>query len=581
MRKPLFDTRIGKSTLLTVLCVGRIIAIIAFAGTTGIGMAAENSESVEGFLKTYVGKEDPSYEWSIKQDSKTERIRYVLVELTSQTWLTPKEVNRTDWRHWLEIYIPNDRESDVPLLFISGGSNAGEEPQRSNSVGQQIALVSKTIVAQLSQVPNQPLVFLGDGVERSEDNLISFSWIQYLNSGRLEWLAQAAMVKSASRAMDAVIEVLATDDMGPIDVGKFVVAGGSKRGWTTWLTAVVDARVVAIVPVVFDVLNMRKSMKHHFGAYGFWSVSLGDYVNQGILRQFDSEKLSPILQVVDPFHYLSELDIPKFVVNATGDEFFLLDSSQFYWNAMLNPKYLRYVPNADHGLSGSDALQSVASFVSRAAQNKPIPSIEWNRTSSNRIEIRTSIEPIQTMVWEAHNPVSRDFRLLRGPDGSPRGPVFSSRPLTSHSEDLLSFEASVDMPHSGWTAWFVEFAFDVGLDVPLKMSTDVQVLPIDLPFAAEDFTQDTFLTIHCLRNHDDDQTPDNVLEFIEETTGSPKINHKFFSNRDYYTWKQSGDLLVEGTAVSRFLNFMGYEECHYQLESGEGPTMPPLLKVED
>lgn len=581
MGKLLFDTRIGKSTVWVAQCVGRIIAFIALAGTTGIGMAAENSESLEGFLKAYVGKEDPSYEWSIKQDTKTEKIRYVLVEFTSQTWLTPKEVNRTDWRHWLEIYIPSDRTSDVPLLFISGGSNLGEEPQLSNSVGQQIALVSKSIVAQLSQVPNQPLVFLNDGIERSEDNLISFSWIQYLNTNRLEWLAQAAMVKSASRAMDAVTAVLATEDMGAIEVDRFVVSGGSKRGWTTWLTAATDTRVIAIVPVVFDVLNMRKSMSHHFGAYGFWSVSLGDYVNQGILRQFESEKLSPILQVVDPFHYLSELAIPKFVVNATGDEFFLLDSSQFYWNEMPTPKYLRYVANADHGLSQSDALHSVAAFVSLAAQNKPIPSIDWSRKGTNRIEIRTSIKPIQTTVWEAHNPVSRDFRLLRGSDGSPRGPVFSSRPLTSHSEDLLSFEASVDTPHSGWTAWFVEFGFDVGLEVPLKLSTDVQVLPLDLPFAEKDFTQDTFLTIHCLKNHDDKQTPDNVLEFIEETTGSPSVHHKFISNRDYFTWKQTGDLLVEGTAVSRFLNFMGYEECRYQLESGEGPTMPPLLKVED
>lgn len=581
MKNLLAESYFAHKTLRIILSVVRIIAFIALTGTATGALAAEDPESLEEFLKFYVDKKDPSYEWNIKQDNKTEQFRYVLVELTSQTWLTQEEVNRTDWKHWLEIYIPNDRKSDVPMLFIAGGSNSGQEPQLTNSVGLRIAMASKTIVAQLSQVPNQPLVFLDDGNDRSEDDLISFSWIQFLKSNRLEWLAQAAMVKSASRAMDALTEVLATEDLGKIEVEQFVVAGGSKRGWTTWLTAVADKRVIAIVPVVFDVLNMRKSMAHHFGAYGFWSASLGDYVNQGILHQIQSDKLDSLLQVVDPFHYLSELDIPKFVVNATGDEFFVLDSSQFYWHEMLSPKYLRYVPNTDHGLSRSDALHSVAAFLALAARNEPIPSLDWTRNSSNKIEIRTSHVPVEAKVWVAHNLTSRDFRLLRGSDGTPRGPVFEESHLIPSSEDGQVFEASIETPSQGWLAWFVEFAFDIGLDVPLKLSTDVQVVPKDLPFAGKDFTQETFLTIHCLRNHDDEGTPDKVVDFVKETTSSPTVKHQFVSNRDYYMWKQTGDLRVEGTAVSGFLNFMGYEDCRYQLESGEGPTMPPLLKKED
>ncbi len=30
----------------------------------------------------------------------------------------------------------------------------------------------------------------------------------------------------------------------------FIVAGASKRGWTTWTTGAVDKRVIAIVPIV-------------------------------------------------------------------------------------------------------------------------------------------------------------------------------------------------------------------------------------------------------------------------------------------------------------------------------------------
>jgi PhoPQ-activated pathogenicity-related protein len=34
------------------------------------------------------------------------------------------------------------------------------------------------------------------------------------------------------------------------DVSQFIIAGASKRGWTTWTTGAVDLRVIAIVPLV-------------------------------------------------------------------------------------------------------------------------------------------------------------------------------------------------------------------------------------------------------------------------------------------------------------------------------------------
>jgi len=54
----------------------------------------------------------------------------------------------------------------------------------------------------------------------------------------------------------------------------FFVAGGSKRGWVTWFTGVVEPqRVIAIAPVVLDILNMHVSLKHSFMSLGNWSFA--------------------------------------------------------------------------------------------------------------------------------------------------------------------------------------------------------------------------------------------------------------------------------------------------------------------
>src|SRR5262249_44261244 len=147
------------------------------------------------------------------------------------------------------------------------------------------------------------------------------------------------------------------EEGGNLKLDGFVVSGGSKRGWTTWTTAAVDKRVVAIVPCVIDVLNVGASMAHHYGAYGFWAPSVGDYTAMRIMDWAGTPEHAALLKIEDPYNYRSRLTMPKFIINAGGDQFFLPDSSQFYFNDLPGIKYLRYVPNADHSLRGTDAYK--------------------------------------------------------------------------------------------------------------------------------------------------------------------------------------------------------------------------------
>ena len=49
----------------------------------------------------------------------------------------------------------------------------------------------------------------------------------------------------------------------PLEVSKFVVAGASKRGWTTWTTGAVDPRVVGIEPVRRRAFNRFHRLSPH------------------------------------------------------------------------------------------------------------------------------------------------------------------------------------------------------------------------------------------------------------------------------------------------------------------------------
>src|SRR3989442_11676111 len=92
-------------------------------------------------------------------------------------------------------------------------------------------------------VPSQAWWFAGaHGAPRREDRLIAFAWSKFLRGGDPVWLPRLPMTKSAVRAMDTVSAYFEKRGGSGPRIGRFVVAGASKRGWTTWTTAAPDRR---------------------------------------------------------------------------------------------------------------------------------------------------------------------------------------------------------------------------------------------------------------------------------------------------------------------------------------------------
>ncbi len=519
-------------------------------------------------LDDYVQKSDSIYSWKIASSESSNGLTTIVVDMVSQTWLTEAEVDRPEWRHWLTVSIPDDVTSDIGMLYISGGSNA--EGPRSNERTDAIARATNTVVAQLGMIPNQPLIFHSDGQPRKEDDLIGYTWDQFLKSGNPLWPARNPMVKSAVRAMDTLTALMASNDGGGKVVDRFVVAGGSKRGWTTWLTGAVDDRVVAIIPIVIDVLNADPSMKHHFAAYGFWAPNVGNYVDHKIMHRLNHPRLRELYQLVDPYFYRHRLTMPKMILNAAGDQFFLPDSSQFYWDDLRGEKYLRYVPNGDHGMGDTDAGDTIVAFYSMIVTGTKPPTFEWTQDEDGTLRVMVKDQPEEVRLWHAHNPEARDFRM------ETLGRKYTSTLIEPDENGL--YIGSVPEPKSGWTAFFVELTFDVGAPAPLKLTTQVSVTPDLVPFVDKDPHLPTSITLVC-RVPDESGQPDiseSVKAFAaarDIAVGSLKINA--VDQQYYVNWVSQGDFRRGAKLLTEYLASLGGNSFAYQLESGREITFPP------
>jgi PhoPQ-activated pathogenicity-related protein len=432
----------------------------------------------ETALDRYIAKPDPSYSWRLAHTISGAGYKGYVIDLTSQTWRSGAEVDRPVWKHWLTVIKPDRAAGNKAMLFIGGGSNKDAMPTSVPERAAGLALATNTVVAELGMVPNQPLTF-SDSKEkaRSEDDLIAYSRVKQMQTGDDTWLVRLAMVKSGVRALDAVQEFLASEAGGRLKVDQFVVSGGSKRGWTTWLVAAVDKRVIAIMPLVIDALNSEAITRHHYEAYGFFSPSLKDYVNHKLFPdKIGTPEYQHILAIEDPYSYRhrDRLKIPKYLVNASGDQFFLPDNSQFYFDGLQGEKYLRYVPNSKHNLAGTDARESMTAFYEAILNNRRRPVFSWKKQKDGSLVVTVKDRPSEVNLWQATNPKARDFRV------DTIGNAYTSTPLKEQKPGV--YVGRVEKPAAGFTAFFVELVYTSGGKYPFKFTTEVSVVPDILPF---------------------------------------------------------------------------------------------------
>jgi PhoPQ-activated pathogenicity-related protein len=164
-------------------------------------------------------------------------------------------------------------------------------------------------------------------------------------------------------------------------------------------------------------------------------------------------------------------------LNSAGDQFFLPDSAQFYFDDLPGEKHLRYVPNSDHSLRKTDAMESLIAFYHALLTGTPRPEFSWRFGADGAIQVETQTRPAAVKLWQATNSQHRDFRL------ESVGPIYESVPLEPGSDG--AYIARVPEPEKGWTAFFVELTYPSGLEkFPFKFTTPVRVVPDRYPYPA-------------------------------------------------------------------------------------------------
>jgi PhoPQ-activated pathogenicity-related protein len=412
---------------------------------------------VRADLQDYVKKPEPKFEWKLREKQTVNPGTIYDLQVTSQVW------HDITWTHQVQVYQPKDvAPTAVMFVYNTGGkANAGNV-----AFGMELAQKMKAPVAFVYDIPNQPLL---DG--KKEDALIAETFVRYLETKDGDWPLLFPMVKGVVKSMDALQAFAKEEWKAPIK--GFIISGASKRGWTTWLTAAADERIVAFAPLVIDTLNMVEQMDYQKKSFGAYSEQIRDYTERGLVPIPPGEEPKKLWQMIDPYFYREKLKQPKMLINGNNDPYWTTDALNLYWDGLKGNKYVVYVPNAGHNLAQgatkdkpgdrSRTINALAAFARHQITGKEMPKLEWTHDDNDgklRLKVEATPAPSGARLWVATAP-TRDFRKATWTGINV--PVAKSTVV-----------GEVEPPLSGCLAYYAELDYEID-GIRYHLSTQIRI----------------------------------------------------------------------------------------------------------
>jgi PhoPQ-activated pathogenicity-related protein len=404
----------------------------------------------------------------------------------SQIWPKPMMTDHAAaWLHGLVIYKPDNVTTYQALLFVNGGTpnpdESGENPKPQHIDFARIAAATHSIVVDLQDIPNQYLTF-DDNIPRKEDSIIAYSWNRYMDDPESNpyWPAHLPMTKAIIKAMDIVQQLAAMQYF--TEIQSFVVAGASKRGLATWLAALSDHRINAIVPIVIDILNTKENLNHIYASLdNHWPPAFKAYIDEKIPARINTPAFTDLMNIIDPISYLSgekadyykkRLSISKYIISASSDDFFVADSLSMYLDKLPGETQVRVVPNQPHYIDMKIIEDALLSYYASLVNHTPRPTLHWLVNETGMLTtVSTDTPPAKVTLWEAENPTKRDFKLADHILYLPH--VVSGK----CQAQKCNFDINIKPVSKGWKASFVEASFTDPCGVPFVVTTPTFVIP--------------------------------------------------------------------------------------------------------
>jgi PhoPQ-activated pathogenicity-related protein len=392
-------------------------------------------------LDEYLAKPEPKFRWEKKGEDSVSGCKVYDLFMVSQEW------QGKPWEHRIILCVPEKMSHpELCSLFNTGGKGGQEDI----TMAATMATKTGSPFAIVFGIPSQPLW------NKTEDALVVYTWLKFVETmkqdgkGDETWPLHLPMAKAVIKAMDAIQAFAKENGLTPIE--KFVVSGGSKRGWTAWLVgASKDKRVAAIAPMVIDVLNVPKQAQHQLDAYGKPSEQIMDYSMAGIGPLLKTAEGKRLMELEDPYSYRDRLTLPKLIVLGTNDRYWTQDALNLYWDDLKGPKWVIYVPNSGHKLEDRPRVfATLAAFTKAVAAGESLPKLGWKYSDQKgggaRLEITSDAKLVEARLFET---VARtqDFRDSK----------WSFRKMDGEG---TSWSVDIDPPAEGYRACYGEAVYE-------------------------------------------------------------------------------------------------------------------------
>ena len=430
-------------------------------------------------LREYVQTPDPAYRYTL--DSESSGVGYTLynIQMDSLQWRPEGEITPSVWSHWMTIIVPDELTTSKAHLVIVGGNVSETLPAMAEvALLNQVARDTGSPVVVLGQIPAQPSTAPDRPEPMKEDDLVAYSWRKAMETQDPTWAAYFPMTKASVRAMDTTQEFLA-DTLGQAPDG-FIVTGFSKRGATAWLTAAADERVEAVVPGVFPALELGELSETMYTRYGKFAEATESYVNEGILQEIRAPEGYFLRGVVDLINYRDVLTMPHYVLQASGDEFFLPDAARAFLDRIPGEATQRVIPNESHGLDKNldENLSALIAWYQQVLAGQSRPTLSES-LEGDTVTVTSDQEPIEAVLWVANNPDVPDFRLDTIGDAWTPTPLEASAPGT--------YEFTLGSPQTGYDAYLLELRYPgvEGSTHEQLYTSHVYVTPDERPFTLD------------------------------------------------------------------------------------------------